>query len=247
MLAASAGSLAELAARESVCRACERLVRWREEVARAKRRSFQADRYWGRPVPSWGDPRPSILILGLAPAAHGGNRTGRIFTGDRSGDFLFAALWRSGLATQPASTSAGDGQRLISARMAAAVHCAPPDNKPEPAERDACGQWLAAELRLLRESLRVVVCLGHFAWQALWPQLASLGYDLPRPRPAFGHAVEVPLTAAAGEHDEAGSGIARLVVLGCYHPSQQNTFTGRVTGDMLDAVFGRARDLAVGD
>jgi len=247
VLAASAGSLAELAACESVCRACERLVRWREEVARTKRRSFQADRYWGRPVPSWGDLRPSILILGLAPAAHGGNRTGRIFTGDRSGDFLFAALWRSGLAAQPTSTSAGDGQRLISARMAAAVHCAPPDNKPEPAERDACGQWLAAELRLLRESLRVVVCLGHFAWQALWPQLASLGYDLPRPRPAFGHAVEVPLTAAAGEHDEAGSGIARLVVLGCYHPSQQNTFTGRVTEDMLDAVFGRARDLAVGD
>ena len=246
-LAASAGSLAELAARESVCRACDRLVRWREQVASTKRRSFQADTYWGRPVPSWGDPQPSILILGLAPAAHGGNRTGRIFTGDRSGDFLFASLWRCGLAVQPTSTTAGDGQRLISARMAAAVHCAPPDNKPEPAERDTCAAWLAAELSLLRDSLRVVVCLGHFAWQALWPQLASLGYGTPRPRPAFGHGAEVALTLASAQHDPARSGEARLAVLGCYHPSQQNTFTGRVTEDMLDAVFRRAGDLAAAD
>jgi uracil-DNA glycosylase family 4 len=237
-LAETAGSLAELAARESVCRACPRLVRWREQVAVSKRRSFQADTYWGRPVPSWGDDRASILILGLAPAAHGGNRTGRIFTGDRSGDFLFAALWRCGLASQPTSTAAGDGQRLMSVRMAAAVHCAPPDNKPEPAERDACASWLAAELALLGSTLRVVVCLGQFAWLALWPQLARLGYRVPRPRPAFGHGVEVEVA------EPGGAGGASLTVLGCYHPSQQNTFTGRVTLPMLDAVFSRARDLA---
>jgi uracil-DNA glycosylase family 4 len=237
-LAETAGSLAEIAARESVCRACPRLVRWREQVAVTKRRSFQAETYWGRPVPSWGDDRPSILILGLAPAAHGGNRTGRIFTGDRSGDFLFASLWRCGLATQPTSTAAGDGQRLISVRMTAAVHCAPPDNKPEPAERDACAPWLGAELGLLGSGLRVVVCLGQYAWLALWPRLARLGYGVPRPRPAFGHGVEVEVTVPEGAADSS------LTVLGCYHPSQQNTFTGRVTEPMLDAVFARARELA---
>lgn len=236
-LAASAGSLAELAARESVCRACERLVRWREEVAARRRRAFLTQTYWGRPVPGWGAEQPAILILGLAPAAHGGNRTGRIFTGDRSGDVLFASLWRCGLASQPGSLAAGDGQRLLSARMAAAVRCAPPENKPLPAERDACAPWLAAELAGVASSLCVVVCLGHYAWQALWPQLARAGYDTPRPRPAFGHGVEV----AVGTPGDDG---APLTVLGCYHPSQQNTFTGRVTEPMLDAVFGRARDLA---
>jgi uracil-DNA glycosylase len=235
-LAASADSLAELTARQSVCRACERLVEWREHVALTRRRSFQHETYWGRPVAGWGDSEASILILGLAPAAHGGNRTGRIFTGDRSGDVLFASLWRCGLATQPESVSAGDGQQLIGARMAAAVRCAPPANKPMPEERDSCAPWLTAELRLLRDSLRVVVCLGHFAWQALWPQLSVSGYELPRPRPAFGHRVEVNLSA-----ESAGSQVA---VLGCYHPSQQNTFTGRVTDGMLDDVFSRARELA---
>lgn len=234
-LAAGAGSIGELAARESVCRACDRLVRWREQVAVTKRKSFQADTYWGRPVPGWGDERPAILILGLAPAAHGGNRTGRVFTGDRSGDVLFASLWRCGLAAQAESVTAGDGQALIGARMAAAVRCAPPDNKPEPGERDACAPWLTAELAQLQPGLRVVVCLGHFAWQALWPQLPGLGYVVPRPRPAFGHAAEV--LVAAGD-------AAPLTVLGCYHPSQQNTFTGRVTEPMLDAVFSRARVLA---
>jgi uracil-DNA glycosylase len=235
-LAASAGSIAELAARESVCRACARLVRWREQVALTRRRSFSAETYWGRPLPSWGDDRPAILILGLAPAAHGGNRTGRIFTGDRSGDVLFAALWRCGLAAQPESVAAGDGQRLIASRMTAAVRCAPPDNKPTPAERDACGAFLAAELGMFRQDLRVVVCLGHFAWQALWPQLAAAGYVLPRPRPAFGHGAEATVT-------QAGAPSAPLTILGCYHPSQQNTFTGRVTDKMFDAVFGRAREL----
>ena len=236
-LAASAGSLTELAARESVCRACDRLVRWREEVAATRRRAFQTQVYWGRPVPGWGAGAPRILILGLAPAAHGGNRTGRIFTGDRSGDVLFASLWRCGLASQPGSVAAGDGQRLLSTRMAAAVRCAPPGNQPLPAERDACAPWLAAELGLVLDSLCVVVCLGHYAWQALWPQLARVGYHAPRPRPAFGHGAEVTARPLAG-------GAAPLTVLGCYHPSQQNTFTGRVTEPMLDAVFGRARELA---
>ena len=236
-LAAAAGSLAELAARESVCRTCDRLVRWREEVAATKRRAFRTQTYWGRPVPGWGADLPAILVLGLAPAAHGGNRTGRIFTGDQSGDVLFASLWRCGLASQPGSVAAGDGERLLSTRMAAVVRCAPPGNKPLPAERAACAPWLAAELGLIRDSLRVVVCLGHYAWQAVWPQLTGAGYDAPRPRPSFVHGAEVTVGAPAGDG-------APMTVLGCYHPSQQNTFTGRVTAPMLDAVFGRARELA---
>jgi uracil-DNA glycosylase family 4 len=236
-LAASAGSLAELAARESVCRACPRLVAWREDVARTRRRSFQGERYWGRPVPGWGDDHPRVLILGLAPAAHGGNRTGRVFTGDRSGDFLFAALWRSGLARQPTSVRAGDGQRLLGARMVAAVRCAPPANKPEPAERDACAPWLAAELAVSAADLRVIICLGGYAWQALWPRLAAGGWTVPRPRPGFGHGTAVTVARRA-------PGGPPLLVLGCYHPSQQNTFTGRVTGAMLDDVLARARAAA---
>jgi uracil-DNA glycosylase family 4 len=257
-LAASAGSVEELAARESVCRACPRLVAWREQVAAEKRRSFAAETYWGRPVPGWGADDARVLIVGLAPAAHGGNRTGRIFTGDRSGDVLFASLWRCGLAGQPTSVSAGDGQRLISSRMSAAVRCAPPANKPTTEERDTCAPWLAAELGLLRGDLRVIVCLGHFAWQALWPQLSAAGYQVPRPRPVFGHGAEAVISAsddrAAGDapgpdpaasHPPAPPLPARaLTVIGCYHPSQQNTFTGRVTDAMLDAVFGRAAQLA---
>jgi len=179
-LAAGAGSLPELIARQSVCRACPRLVEWREEVAITRRKSFLDEPYWGRPIPGWGDPEPSILIVGLAPAAHGGNRTGRVFTGDRSGDFLFASLYRCGLASQPTSVTAGDGLRLTGARMAAAVRCAPPQNKPTPGERDTCAPWLAAEIRLTAAALRVIVCLGGFAWQALWPVLAECGYQLPR-------------------------------------------------------------------
>jgi uracil-DNA glycosylase family 4 len=245
-LAAGAGSLAELAARESVCRACTRLVRWREQVAGTRRRSFRDERYWGRPVPSWGDEHPRILILGLAPAAHGGNRTGRVFTGDRSGDVLFASLWRCGLAAQPTSVRAGDGQRLFGARMTAAVRCAPPANKPEPAERDACAPWLAAELAVSAADLRVIVCLGGFAWQALWPRLADADWAVPRPRPAFGHGAEVPVPRREppGPEFSVPGRPAELLVLGCYHPSQQNTFTGRVTDAMLDAVFSRARRAA---
>jgi len=233
-LAASAGSVAELEARQSVCRACPRLVEWREHVAVVRRRAFRDEPYWGRPVPGWGDPRPAILIVGLAPAAHGGNRTGRVFTGDRSGDFLFASLYRCGLAAKPTSVRADDGQRLIGARMAAAVRCAPPDNKPEPSERAACAPWLLAELRLIVADLRVIVCLGGYAWQAIWPVLAQCGFAPPRPRPAFGHGAEVELAGPDGP--------GRVLLLGCYHPSQQNTFTGRVTPAMLDAIFTRARD-----
>jgi uracil-DNA glycosylase len=235
-LAATAGTLAELTARQSVCRACPRLVEWRERVAREKRRAFQNEQYWGRPIPGWGSDTPRILIVGLAPAAHGGNRTGRVFTGDRSGDVLYPSLWRTGLAAQPTSVTAGDGQRLIDARMVAPVRCAPPQNKPTVAERDTCAPWLTAELELVAPSLRSVVCLGHFAWQAMWPQLAAAGFTVPKPRPVFGHGAEA-VARRAGQADD-------LLVIGCYHPSQQNTFTGRVTEAMLEQVFLRARDHA---
>jgi uracil-DNA glycosylase family 4 len=227
-LSSNAPTLDHLSARVSVCRACPRLVEWRERVAEEKRAAFRDEPYWGRPAPGWGDPAAQVLVLGLAPAAHGANRTGRIFTGDRSGDWLFAALHRAGYAALPTSVHAGDGQRLDDLRIAAAVRCAPPANKPTPAERDTCRPWLDAELRFLRPRLRVVVVLGGFAWAALWPALTAAGFELPGRRPSFGHQREVLLPAG-------------VLVLGCYHPSQQNTFTGRLTEDMLDAVFARAR------
>jgi uracil-DNA glycosylase family 4 len=236
-LAAGAGDLTELTARQSVCRACPRLVDWREQVAAVKRKSSRSESYWGRPIPGWGDERPRVLILGLAPAAHGGNRTGRVFTGDRSGDVLFASLHRCGLAASPTSVTADDGQRLTGARMVAAVRCAPPANKPSVAERDTCAPWLAAEFAMVAGSLRVVVCLGSFAWDSAWATLRSAGFALPRPRPRFGHGAEVPL-AVPGARDR------ELLLIGCYHPSQQNTFTGRVTPRMLDDVFTRARAAA---
>jgi uracil-DNA glycosylase len=225
-LAASAGTLGELTARQSVCRACPRLVAWREQVAAERRRSFADEQYWGRPVPGWGADRPRVVIVGLAPAAHGGNRTGRIFTGDRSGDVLFASLWRCGLASKATSVNAGDGQRLVGARMLAAVRCAPPGNKPSNVERDACAPWLSAELGMVSADLKAIVCLGHYAWQTMWRELGQAGRPVPKPRPAFSHGAEVDLDG--------------LLVIGCYHPSQQNTFTGKVTGPMLDAVFRRA-------
>ena len=229
-LAGGAATLAELTARQSVCRACPRLVAWREQVAAERRRAFADQQYWGRPVPGWGAEEPRVIIVGLAPAAHGGNRTGRIFTGDRSGDFLFASLWRCGLAAQPTSISAGDGQRLIGTRVVATVRCAPPQNKPTTTERDTCEPWLTAELKLSSASLRVIVCLGHYGWQAAWREIGKLKGLPPGPRPVFSHGAEV----------EAGG----LLVIGCYHPSQQNTFTGRVTEPMLDAVFNRAASYA---
>jgi uracil-DNA glycosylase family 4 len=235
-LAAAAATLSQLTAESSVCRACPRLVSWREDVAEVKRRSFLDEPYWGRPVPGWGDPAARIAIVGLAPAAHGGNRTGRIFTGDRSGDWLFAALHRAGLAELPTSVYAGDGQRLIGVRMVAAVRCAPPANKPTTQERDSCRPWLLRELELLASTLRVVVVLGGFGWQALVPNLAAAGYKLASQRQVrFGHGARIDLVDADGRP---------MWVLGCYHPSQQNTFTGKLTEAMLDHVFGLARELA---
>jgi uracil-DNA glycosylase family 4 len=247
-LAAGAPACPALDAAVSVCRACPRLVQWREDVAAERRRAYAGERYWGRPVPSWGPPDAAVLLLGLAPAAHGGNRTGRIFTGDRSGDWLFAALHRAGLAELPTSRYAGDGQRLIGTRVAAAVRCAPPANKPTPGERDTCRPWLVRELELLRPTLRAVVTLGAFAWQALWPALSAAGYPVPSRRPAFGHgaAVVLPLATPDGAGGAGGAGGPQrpVEVLGCYHPSQQNTFTGRVTEAMLEDVLSRAAALA---
>ena len=235
--AEAGSSLDELTAAVSVCRACDRLVAWRESVATTKRASYVGEPYWGRPITGWGSDTPAVLVLGLAPAANGGNRTGRIFTGDRSGDWLFGSLHRVGLASQPTSVHAGDGQRLVDTRMVAAVRCAPPDNTPSVAERDTCAPWLVQEVALVRESLRVVVCLGSFAWDAGLRTFRTLGYDVPRPRPRFGHAAEVALAAPDG-----GGGV---VLLASFHPSQQNTFTGKLTEPMLDAVLGRAAQLAV--
>lgn len=211
------------------CRACPRLVAWREKTAREKRAAFRDEEYWARPIPGYGDPAARILVVGLAPAAHGGNRTGRIFTGDRSGDWLFASMFRQGLTNQPQSVHRDDGLELHDAYVAAAVRCAPPDNKPSTDERDRCLPYLVREVRLL-PSLRVVVALGGFAWDAWLRTARTLGHDVPRPRPRFGHMAE------------AGTG--PLTLLGSYHPSQQNTFTGRLTEEMLDAVFARARVLA---
>jgi uracil-DNA glycosylase family 4 len=211
------------------CRRCPRLVEWRELVAREKRAAFRDQEYWGRPAPGFGDPEASILVLGLAPAAHGANRTGRIFTGDRSGDFLFASMHRLGLANQALSVSRDDGLQLRDAYIVAAVRCAPPANKPTPEERENCSPWLEQEVSLLPR-LRVVVCLGAFAWESALRLRAMLDGDpIPRPRPKFGHGVELP-----GEP---------WTLLGCFHPSQQNTFTGKLTPEMMDAVFARAVEL----
>lgn len=231
-LSANAPTLERLDGRMQVCRACPRLVAWREDVALEKRASFSGERYWGRPVSGFGAGLPRVLVVGLAPAAHGANRTGRIFTGDRSGDWLYAAMHRAGLANQPTSVSAGDGLRLLHSRVISAVRCAPPANRPTPEERDTCKPWLVRELSFVARKLAVIVALGGFGWQALWPALREAGFPgIPERTPAFGHGAEV----SAG---------ASLVVLGCYHPSQQNTFTGRLTADMIDAVFTRAAVLA---
>jgi len=216
--------LDELELRITGCRKCPRLVEWRERVAREKRAAFTNWDYWGRPVPGFGDPAARVYVFGLAPAAHGGNRTGRVFTGDRSGDWLMASLYRTGFANQPTSVSRDDGLRLHGAFVAAAVRCAPPANKPLPSERDNCLPYAAAELGLLTE-IRVIVCLGAIAWDSA-ARLLQI-----RPKPRFGHGAEF-------ETDDG------LLLLGSYHPSQQNTFTGRLTEGMLDSVFSRAREVA---
>ena len=213
--------LDELTSEITHCRRCPRLVAWREEVAATRRAAFADQAYWGRPVPGFGDPRAKVAVVGLAPAAHGGNRTGRVFTGDRSGDWLFAALWRAGMANQPTSVALDDGLELSGAYVLAAVRCAPPENKPTPAERDQCRPYLHRELALLTD-VRVVVALGGFAYQVMADELGLA------PRPKFGHGVEA--------HSPGG-----VVLVGSYHPSQQNTFTGKLTEPMLDAVFDLAR------
>ncbi|PZS10110.1 MAG: uracil-DNA glycosylase [Solirubrobacterales bacterium] len=225
----ASAALATLEREVVCCRLCPRLVAWREEVARVKRAAYAGEDYWGRPLPGFGDPAARVLVLGLAPAAHGGNRTGRIFTGDRSGDWLFAALHRTGFANQPQSVAREDGLALRGCFITAAVRCAPPANRPLPAERDRCLPYLARELTLL-SAVRTIVCLGGFAWDASLRALAALAAAVPRPRPRFGHG--------------AGVAVGDYTLLGCYHPSQQNTFTGRLTEAMLDDVLGRARELA---
>ena len=230
-LAASAPTLDHLDGRSSVCQACPRLVAWREKVAESKRAAFATDRYWGRPVTGWGDPRARIVIVGLAPAAHGGNRTGRIFTGDRSGDWLFAALHRAGLAKLPTSVSAYDDQQLVRTRITLPVRCAPPANRPTIEERDACAPWLHREVELLRPTARAFVVLGGFGWTATWAALRATGAAVPPRVPPFGHGREVALPGGP-------------TVIGCYHVSQQNTFTGRLTEAMLDDVIGRAKRAA---
>src|ERR1700757_5132979 len=226
-LAAGANSIPELDAASSVCRACPRLVTWREDVALAKRKAFADQPYWGRPVPGWGAERPRLLIVGLAPAAHGANRTGRMFTGDRSGDQLYAALYRAGLVNSPTSVDAADGLRANQIRISAPVRCAPPANAPTPAERDTCPPWLDAGWRLVSDHVRAVVALGGFAWQIALRLPGVAGMRKPR----FGHGVVAELP----------SGVR---LLGCYHPSQQNMFTGRLTPAMLDDIFIDAKKLA---
>ncbi len=223
-------ALDDVESRLVACRRCPRLVAWRERVAREKRAAFREETYWGRPVPGFGDPRARILVVGLAPAAHGANRTGRMFTGDRSGEWLFGALHRAGLGNQPESSARDDGLELADVFITAAVRCAPPANKPTPAERDACRAWLEAELDEL-DRVRVVVTLGAFAYAQVLRVAEARGHAPPRPRPSFGHGREVPLAGGA-------------TVLASYHPSQQNTFTGTLTAEMFDRVWERARALA---
>lgn len=221
-----ASALERLGREISSCRRCPRLVAWREEVARVKRRAYAGESYWGRPVPLFGDPAAGLLLVGLAPGAHGANRTGRMFTGDGSGDFLYAALHRAGLASQPGSRARGDGLRLRGCAITAACRCAPPDNRPLPAELRACGPFLDRELALLGR-VRTVLCLGAIAWEAMLGALSRRGLAVPRPRPRFAHGAELALPGAP-------------LLLASYHVSRQNTQTGRLTAGMFDAVLRRA-------
>jgi uracil-DNA glycosylase family 4 len=229
MTPARDAALAALAEEIHSCRKCPRLVEWREDQAAHPPRRFQGEDYWARPLSGFGDPAARVFVVGLAPAAHGGNRTGRMFTGDRSGDWLYASMYRTGFANQPEAIRPGDGLELRGAFIGAVVRCAPPDNKPKPDERDNCMPYLERELELL-DRARVLVALGSFAWDGALRAARALGVEVPRPRPKFGHGAEAQLGG-------------RWTLIGCYHPSQQNTFTGRLTEPMIDAVFIRAREL----
>ena len=229
----NAATIAEVQEQVVACRACPRLVDWREETARVKRRMYRDEDYWGKPLAAFGDPQARLLIVGLAPAAHGGNRTGRMFTGDRSGDWLFGALYRAGFANQPESTRPGDGLQLQDALITAAARCAPPQNKLRPDELAACRPYITREIELLTD-LRVVVALGRIAFDAFLRAYADAGGTLPSRKPPFGHNV-------ASQLPDGGP-----LLIACYHPSQQNTQTGRLTLDMLDAVFQRARQVLDG-
>jgi uracil-DNA glycosylase len=229
MSSGNADALARLAADVHACRRCPRLVAWREAAAADPPRRYRGEDYWAKPLDGFGDPEARVIVVGLAPAAHGGNRTGRMFTGDRSGEWLYAALYRAGFANQPHAERRGDGLRLIDAYVTAVVRCPPPANKPTPEERDNCLPYLERELELLERG-RVIVALGSFGWDGVLRAARALGADVPRPRPRFGHGAEADL--------------GRWRLLGCYHPSQQNTFTGKLTVPMIDAVFSRARELA---
>lgn len=224
--AAATSNVAELDDAIAACRECPRLIAWCQQVAVDKRAAYRDEEYWGGPVPGFGSPNPRIWIVGLAPGAHGANRTGRMFTGDRSGDWLYAALHRAGLAVMPTSTHRGDGQQLVDTRITAAVHCAPPDNKPSVDERNTCRYWLRREAELVLPNVQSVVALGSLAWTATLDALKHAGCDIPVPRPKFGHGASFVVTEPR-----------RIRVVGSYHPSQQNTFTGKLTEDMLDAVF----------
>jgi len=224
-----ADSLPKLEKEITRCRRCPRLVEWREQVAADPPRRYRGERYWARPVPGFGDPEARIVLLGLAPGANGSNRTGRMFTGDRSGDWLYAALDRAGLASQPEAIDRSDGLTLRDCWITAVVRCAPPANKPTPAERDECLPWLERELALLGRA-KVIVCLGSFAWDGALRALRQMGLEIPRPKPRFGHGAR----ATVGDYE----------LLGCFHPSQQNTFTGKLTEPMLDAIFAEAISLA---
>lgn len=234
----SAESLGVIEDRVVRCRRCPRLVAWREDVAATKRRMFADDEYWGRPVPSFGDPDGRVFVIGLAPAAHGANRTGRMFTGDRSGEWLFRALHRAGYASRPESVARGDGLELSDLLLTAAVRCAPPANRPTATERENCREFLVAELDLMHR-LRVIVSLGGFAWDQLLRIAREAGWEVPIPRPRFGHLAEVVLPRPGGDRGP-------VKLLGSYHPSQQNTFTGRLTEPMFDAVWTRTREIASG-
>lgn len=235
-VAPDARDVAGLDERVVRCTACPRLVEWREEVARVKRAAFRDETYWGRPVPGFGPTDAPLAVVGLAPAAHGANRTGRMFTGDRSGDVLYRAMYDVGLASQPEVTGVDDGMRLYGARVTSPVHCAPPQNKPTPAERDTCRPWMARELALMRPTLRVVLALGGFGWQAVLPVLEEEVWQVPRPRPKFGHRAHAVLPATDGGPD--------LHLLGCYHVSQRNVQTKLMTSEMLRDVLERAKELA---